>query len=308
MAKGAAGRFSPPVAECLIRQRWHRLASSLAALLLLSLATSGFTHAASLSGVVAAGSPHPQVRAHVGAPAPDASLPGMQPVVGAGCKRYPGGILGEAVLGRAATSPVPRGQAPQERALAKGMFLVASRDLKDPNFTQTVVLLIAYDPGGAMGLVINRPTNLALSSVLPAMEELQERTDTVYIGGPVAQDRIVLLMRTDDRLDQAEHVFGDIYVSGSRSALRQMLAKAEPQEDFHAFVGYAGWAPGQLEGEVRRGDWLLSTADADTVFKKEASEVWPELLRENSGLWVRDGYSPIQYLAVGLSRNAVTPK
>lgn len=171
--------------------------------------------------------------------------------------------------------------------LSKGTFLVASRKLKDPNFAQTVVLLVEHNDRGAMGLVVNRPTNLALSMVLPAMEELEKSTATVFVGGPVAQDQMVLLIRAETQPDESEHVFEDVYVSGSRAALQKILTKVDSRDRFHAYVGYAGWAPGQLEGEVARGDWVLSSASASTVFDTEASEVWPELIRRNSGLWVK---------------------
>lgn len=171
--------------------------------------------------------------------------------------------------------------------LRKGIFLVASRYLGDPNFAETVVLLVNYGVGGAMGVVINRPTNVMLSKVFPAISQLVGRQDLLYLGGPVAQDRILLLMRTAQQLNGAEHVFEDIFVSISETDLQVMLSRPDPRERFHAYVGYAGWGPGQLEDEIARGDWHPIAASADTVFDADPSEIWQELLQQSAGFWVR---------------------
>lgn len=171
--------------------------------------------------------------------------------------------------------------------LSKGKFLVANEDLTDPNFSKTVVLLIHYDFHGAMGLVINRPTDVKLSTLFPEIKGLRERPDTVYIGGPVARDQILMLMRSRDQLEGARPVFDDISVSASRTALRQMIDIADPEKRFRIYSGHAGWAPGQLDQELSRGGWHVLPADAEIVFDKAPSEIWPELIRRSSVQWVR---------------------
>jgi len=183
-----------------------------------------------------------------------------------------------------ATLPSP-GSVQSEERLAKGKFLVASRNLRDPNFFETVVLLIDYDRRGAMGLVINRPSKLTLSTVLPNIEGSQHETDTVHIGGPVAISRMLLLIRSDIQPEGAHHVFEDVYVSSSPALLQRMIDESETGERFRVYAGHAGWAPGQLDGELSRGGWHVMQADADTVFGKEPSEIWPELIRRTSVLW-----------------------
>ncbi|NIR29106.1 MAG: hypothetical protein GWN84_07275 [Gammaproteobacteria bacterium] len=179
---------------------------------------------------------------------------------------------------------VPRARA---STLDKGVFLVASPELSDPNFSKTVVLLVDYDASGAMGVVINRPTQVVLASVLPHLEELEDRFDRVYFGGPVARNQILLLIRSKTQPKRATHVTEDIYVSVSRVTLREMLDQKQTGDAFHAYAGYAGWASGQLEDELTRGDWQVSEADPQAVFHPDPSKVWPELIRQNSGLWVR---------------------
>ncbi len=176
-----------------------------------------------------------------------------------------------------------------EASLETGKFLVASEGLTDPNFYQTVILLIEYGPTGAMGVVINRPTDVPLSSMFPRIEELKKRTHAVYIGGPVARHRILLLVRSADRPEESRPVFADVYVSSSLITLRRVIDKEGPRERFRAYAGYAGWGPGQLDGETSRGDWLVADADAEMVFDRAPVNVWPELFRRNSGQWAKTG-------------------
>ena len=170
--------------------------------------------------------------------------------------------------------------------LAKGRFLVASRSLSDANFAETVILLLDYHERGAMGLIINQPTEVRLAKVLPNMAGLQQRADTVYIGGPVDRSRMVLLIRSRSALEDAQQVMDDIYVSSSRNLFERLVDKPDTGERFRVYAGYAGWAPGQLDREVARGDWHVLPADAETVFDKAPGDIWPELIRKGSIRWL----------------------
>jgi putative transcriptional regulator len=176
---------------------------------------------------------------------------------------------------------------PSGARLASGKFLVASRHLTDPNFSESVVLLIEYNQQGAMGVVINQPTEVRLSTVLPDMEELQDRTDTVYIGGPVAREQMLLLIRSRRQPEGVHRVFEDVYVSASRVVLKQMMNDSKAAVSFRVYAGYAGWAPGQLDHEVARGDWHVLRAEAKTVFETSPTQIWPELIQRGSEQWVR---------------------
>lgn len=191
----------------------------------------------------------------------------------------------------AAAAPDAR---PPNYGPARGMFLVASRNLVDPNFSESVVLLLEYDAKGALGLIVNRPTKLQLTDLLPDIEELKDRVDIVYVGGPVSKDRVVLLMRSDSHPQGSGRVFADTYVSSSMETLRQVVSTDGKSGTFHAYVGYAGWGPGQLDGEISRGDWFLSPGEESLVFDRDAEEIWPELIEKNSGQWVRHGPPRLQ--------------
>jgi putative transcriptional regulator len=171
--------------------------------------------------------------------------------------------------------------------LAKGKFLVASRQLIDSNFQETVVLLIEYSTEGAMGLVINRPSHVKLATVFPEIKELKQRADTVYAGGPVGADQLLMLVGSPKPPQGAIAVIPDVYLSSSLEELKRLIINAGKNEHFRIFAGYAGWAPSQLDFERTRGDWHVLKADAETIFAKDPLELWPELIRRATLKWVR---------------------
>jgi len=171
--------------------------------------------------------------------------------------------------------------------LSKGVFLVARRGLPDPNFSKTVILLINHGEQGAMGVIVNRPAPIMLSRILPMMEELKDRHDPVYVGGPVSRNQIVLLLRAENPMAASQHVVEDIYFSNSVGVLKALTSADGPDRMFHAFAGYAGWAPRQLESEILRGDWHLFPADSATVFDSAPQNIWPGLIRRSGGRWTQ---------------------
>ncbi len=173
-----------------------------------------------------------------------------------------------------------------EEKLSQGRFLIAGRRLLDPNFRETVVLLIRYGTTGAMGVVINRPMQVKLSDVLPDIKELKGRQETLYLGGPVEPAKMLFLMKSAKTPPESMLIFGDVYLSASRDELRRLAKSTNTQEKFRIFAGYAGWAPRQLESECGRGDWHVLDADAETLFDRKASEIWPELIHRFTVKWV----------------------
>ena len=171
--------------------------------------------------------------------------------------------------------------------LAKGKFLVASRRLIDPNFRETVVLLIEYGMEGAMGLVINRPSQVKLATLFPDIKELEQRKDAVYLGGPVAVNRMLMLIGSSQTPRGSIPVIRDVYLSSSMEELERLIKNAAKNERFRIFAGYSGWAPSQLDFERTRGDWHVLKADAETIFAQNPSEIWQELIRRATVKWVR---------------------
>jgi putative transcriptional regulator len=171
--------------------------------------------------------------------------------------------------------------------LEKGKLLVASRELSDPHFSETVILLIAYGPNGTMGIILNRPSDVKLATVLPDIKPLRRRPDTIYLGGPVLTNHVLLLVRSNKPPGDSLLVFDDVYASSSLATLSHALGRQGPKDQFRAYAGHAGWAAGQLEAEVERGDWYVTRADADTVFTKSPKQLWPTLMPRVEGDWVR---------------------
>ncbi len=163
--------------------------------------------------------------------------------------------------------------------LDKGKFLVAGRELRDPNFRESVVLLLEYSEHGTLGLIINRPLDLPLSSVLKDIEGLDRRTDSVYFGGPVAGNQLLLLLRSGRQSRYVHQIIDGLHVTADLNVLKSLID--EGKEDFRVYTGNAGWAPGQLEAEMARGDWHILPANPIHVFSEEPSKVWLELIRRS---------------------------
>jgi putative transcriptional regulator len=163
--------------------------------------------------------------------------------------------------------------------LAVGRFLVASRDLGDPNFAKTVILLVHYSEGqGAVGLVVNRATDVPISRVFQDLKEAKSRKDPVYVGGPVELNTVMALLKTASKPENSTRVFNDVFLISNRDLLKATLASGAESSVFHAYVGYAGWGAGQLEHEVDLGAWHIMPADAATVFHSDPDSVWPRLI------------------------------
>ena len=172
---------------------------------------------------------------------------------------------------------------------AKGRFLVAERDLRDPNFSETVVLLTEYGAGGAMGVIVNWPTAAPAAELVPQVDGIGELTDTIFVGGPVSRQVMFMLLRSDGELPQAERVFADVHLSSSRELLQRLVSGEVEAADVRLYSGYSGWSPGQLEMELAAGGWRVLPGDAELVFAAEPDDVWRELMRRGEVQWTWRG-------------------
>ncbi len=174
---------------------------------------------------------------------------------------------------------------PQERELPspsltpeKGVFLVAKRGMADPRFQRSVVLLLAHSDNGTLGLIINRPTDVPLSRVLPDLQAPDAERHALFFGGPVGMDVLIFLTRSGVPPEHARQVMNDVYFSVDRETLEQLLTKPKARSELRLYIGHSGWGPGQLAAEIARGDWLLTRADSATVFEKDLQTIWPQLI------------------------------
>lgn len=170
--------------------------------------------------------------------------------------------------------------------LKKGKFLVAATDLVDPNFSKTVVYVVAYGQGGAIGVVVNRPTGVQLGHALPHLEGRAHAQDVIYAGGPVGRGHLLILVRSDTyTLDEGIAVTDEITASSNFEKLSLLADAAHAQ--FHVYVGYAGWSPGQLDTEVARGDWLVRPGDIETLFTTDPLGLWESMITDDGLKWPR---------------------
>jgi putative transcriptional regulator len=157
--------------------------------------------------------------------------------------------------------------------LRAGLFLYAVPGMADPNFAETVVLLVEHSSAGSLGLVVNRPTREPLRERLK-LRELDRSELKLYWGGPVQPEAILALVRASSPSESARAVVGDVFVTGEMDDVRGALRDRDPGSRLRVYSGYAGWGKGQLANEVRAGGWVLDRADARAIFSPDVSELW----------------------------------
>ena len=162
----------------------------------------------------------------------------------------------------------------------RGQLLVAGPSLLDPNFHRTVVLVCEHDENGAMGLVLNRPSPIPVDQAIPELADAMPDDDTLWVGGPVQTTSVVVL--------------GDFSADGEPAMLvKESVGLVLPEADLEristtvrrarAFLGYAGWGPSQLDGELERDDWIVAEFALDDAFTGEPERLWARVLERKGG-------------------------
>ncbi len=161
-------------------------------------------------------------------------------------------------------------------------LLVAAPGLPDPNFETTVVLLLEHGEGGALGVVLNRPSDVALAETLDEWEPYAADPAVIFVGGPVDHDAVLALTRMhgDEELGVRpvtdEIGLVDLELSPAAAGLRGPV---------RVFAGYAGWGAGQLEGELQAGTWFIIDAEPGDVFSEDPAELWRSVLVRQGGVF-----------------------
>ncbi len=158
-----------------------------------------------------------------------------------------------------------------------GQLLVATNELRDPRFVRTVVYMVRHDPGGAMGLVVNRPVgDVPLTDLLNRLGiEGQGAGGEIrlHYGGPVEPNRGFVLHTTDYKTEGTQVLPGGVALTSQTEVLRAIGAGTGPRRSLFT-LGYAGWAPGQLEAEIAAGAWIIVPADAGLIFDERSDKKW----------------------------------
>jgi putative transcriptional regulator len=163
---------------------------------------------------------------------------------------------------------------------ARGQLLIAGPSLLDPNFWRTVVLVVEHSDDGALGLVLNRPSETTVGEAVPELDELVDNDERLFIGGPVQPSAVIVLGEFEDATDAALVAFDDVGVLATGSAQEEAVAGLRTSR---AFVGHAGWGPGQLDSELERGDWITEDARRDDAFSADPQELWSRVLTRKGG-------------------------
>lgn len=168
----------------------------------------------------------------------------------------------------------------RELIVAQGAFLAAGPDLVDPNFLHTVVLMCSHTDDGAYGLVLNRPSEFRAREVLGSHPILKSSELRMFIGGPVGLDTLQILHRAPDVITGGAQLAEDLWVGGELDEVGA-LVEVDPERaerDVKLLLGYAGWGPGQLEGELQEGAWLPARGSAARVFQSDTQRLWRDVV------------------------------
>ena len=161
-------------------------------------------------------------------------------------------------------------------------FLVAMPGLVDPNFNHSVTLLCEHNEQGALGLVINRPTELRLADMLEHMKlahpALDETTHIVHWGGPVQTERGFVIHSEPGKWESSLRIAEELFITTSKDVLSAIGQGAGPKK-FLVTLGYAGWAAGQLESEIKENSWLNTPVDHAILFNLPVATRWEAATR-----------------------------
>jgi putative transcriptional regulator len=162
----------------------------------------------------------------------------------------------------------------------RGQLLIAGPTLADENFWRTVVLIVEHTPeGGALGLVLNRPSETTVGDAVSELAPLLDIEESLFVGGPVQPSALIVLAEFERPGDAALIAFEDIGVLANG-------AQEDPQPDLRrarAFAGHAGWGPGQLDAELERGDWIVEPAVREDAFTVAPLDLWTTVLTRKGG-------------------------
>ncbi len=157
---------------------------------------------------------------------------------------------------------------------AKGKLLVATELVQGEVFGQTVILLLHYDQEGAMGIVINRPTDIKPGELIADADAIYSYSGTIYWGGPVRMDSLRALLRTDTPPKEAEAIVDSVHLV----QIDDWLTDTPPDpKSLRFFIGYAGWYAGQLDREMEHGSWHVVPASDEHVFAEDPRALWDRL-------------------------------
>jgi putative transcriptional regulator len=163
----------------------------------------------------------------------------------------------------------------------RGRLLLATPELSDPNFFRSVVYVLEHTDDGALGLVLNRPTDVRVDAVLPEWSDPCSSPACLFVGGPVQPEAAIALARGNGRSDDGmASLFDDL---ATVDLERDAVLLAPGIDEMRVFLGYAGWGAGQLDAELRAGGWVVVDAEPEDPFSSDPAGLWRAALRRQDG-------------------------
>jgi putative transcriptional regulator len=163
----------------------------------------------------------------------------------------------------------------------KPFLLVASPDMPDPIFQQTVILMLpSTEPPLVAGIVINKPTKMTVGQLFSHAALLKNQSQSVYFGGPVALTSPIILLRASQATDATTRLFENIYIDTDAGSIGDFLKRQKSYENTRLFLGRAQWTADQLHSEMLQGAWTISDASPDLIFSPDPTKIWRTLVQK----------------------------
>ena len=180
-----------------------------------------------------------------------------------------------------------QGSQPDQPGDEDAVFLVANPAFRDAGYFHTVLIAAPIPRGGHIGVILNRPTNRSLTSLFPEHEPSKQVAEPVRYGGPFSPGALIAVVKAQASPGEGTlPLMKDLYIA-FRAATIDKVIEQTPQ-DARFFVGYVGWRPGELKGEIDRGLWAVVHANRDTVFQKDTSELWEDMIAQSRRIQARN--------------------
>jgi putative transcriptional regulator len=172
----------------------------------------------------------------------------------------------------------------KEKEITAGKLLLSEPFMFDENFKRTVVLVCEHtEDNGTVGLILNKPINLRLNDIVEGFPPFHGK---VFLGGPVGTDTLQFLHRVGDFIENSIQLADDLYWGGDFEQVKGMMSRNEIHPNhIRFFLGYSGWASGQLTDELKENSWIIANAYSRYIFDADNEKLWRTAMREMGGIY-----------------------
>ena len=178
-------------------------------------------------------------------------------------------------------------------SIEDGTLLVASPELKDPNFSHTVILVLRHDDSATLGVIINRPTSLDPTKTFPELSNLGTYNGKLFRGGPVSSTQVLFLVRgLAAATVQGPEIVDKVFLSGNAEQLPNLARLADGAAELRIYAGHAVSGAGQLARELQQGAWHALPGTAELVFNADPTKLWEQLAPPVNGVTADTGARP----------------